>query len=113
MVGNKKIYYSIPYFINVVQWLGENVIIMCGNGLQWDIEILNIHEWLAIALTVQKMIGISLSPARELICSSNNQEQQHINLFVDLTQTLHNGFIIRQQNPVVSIKIEGHCTKAT
>ena len=75
MVGNKKVYYSIPYFINVVQWLGENVIIMCGNGLQWDIEILNIHEWLAIALTVQKMIGSSLSPVRELICSSNNQEQ--------------------------------------
>ena len=66
-----------------------------------------------MALTVQKMIGSSLSLVRELICSSNNQEQQHINLFVDLTQTLHNGFIIRQQNPVVSIKIEGHCTKAT
>ena len=42
-----------------------------------DIEILNIHEWLAIALTVQKMIGSSLSPVRELIRSSNNQEQQH------------------------------------
>ena len=43
MVGNKKVYYSIPYFINVVQWLDENVIIMCGNGLQqyWNIK----HSW--------------------------------------------------------------------
>ena len=35
----KKVYHSIPNFINVMQSLGDNVIIMCGNGLQRDIEI--------------------------------------------------------------------------